>query len=242
MRCLLSPQYQHRKDIQLSLASHGYALDNGAYIHHKKRESFDNESFERMCIRYGKGADFVVIPDVVGDSEMTIYLAQYWVPRLKDLGFEKRLFFVWQDGMKAEDLHPFICDGINIFVGGTTSAKLENMDWISSMCEDWNVYCHIGRVNTKNRLHKCIRARASSFDGSAWSCFPHTFQYLEQLEKQPLLFPSRGHYPLLRSREERCLSLDINKESLVDWEMEMRKQETAGIGAPSKGHYSVLYT
>lgn len=59
-----------------------YALDNGAWTSHTRGEPFCDSSFLRALHDIGEAADFVVIPDVVGNAHATLVAADRWLPLL----------------------------------------------------------------------------------------------------------------------------------------------------------------
>lgn len=180
-RSIISPQYFNTR-LELPLALHGYALDNGAYIDFKKgKKTFDHDSYISMIIKWGSAADFIVIPDVVQNYNATRELSYKYIPILNSYGYGHKLMFVWQDNMPYEDLHQYICDGIGIFIGGSTEAKLNAIPIISEMCSYWNVPCHVGRVNSIKRIKYCIDHYCTSFDGSGWTKYPYMFAYLNDM-------------------------------------------------------------
>ena len=232
-RCIISPQY-YSKSLYLPLALHGYALDNGAFIHHKKGTQFDDSSYLEMVKKWGKGADFITIPDVVHNAVATIQLSYKWIPILRDLGFGHKLLFVWQDGMDYENLHQYICDGNGIFVGGSTTAKMEAIPKISWMCNHFGGWCHVGRVNTQNRVEYCIDYGCSSFDGSGWTQFPNTFTRIQNIEnnRQIKLVEIPKNTSLLVSPQERYKALNTTKEEVNSFWEKIQAVYTKGISLP----------
>ena len=62
-----------------------YALDNGAWTAHQEGMPFDADAFLRAVDLLGVGADWTVIPDVVGDRDGTLEALGRWLPRLAGL-------------------------------------------------------------------------------------------------------------------------------------------------------------
>ena len=54
-RCVISPQY-YSKALNLSLALHGYALDNGAFIDFKNNTMFGHDKFIECAEAIGPGS------------------------------------------------------------------------------------------------------------------------------------------------------------------------------------------
>lgn len=96
------------------------------------------EAYRATCL-------FVVAPDVVGDSAVTMLRWQEWQPQLT--GWP--LAFVCQNGQSPQDI-PLDCDVV--FIGGTTKWKLSES---ATACIRWaqaqGKGVHIGRVNWGKR-------------------------------------------------------------------------------------------
>ena len=181
MRSIITPMHwckaeNFNRNLALSLT--GYAIDNGAFLCEKYNLPFPTEDFIALCKEWGHGADWIAIPDVFGDGPETLKQLPKWIKTIRSVSPESRLLLVWQDGMTLEHIKPFLADGIGVFVGGTTEGKLSNMAWISKACNDFGVWCHIGRVNTKKRVRLCKEVKAHSFDGSGWSMFICTLRHI----------------------------------------------------------------
>ena len=152
----------------------GYAIDNGAWVYHKRGQEYNPEPFLQDVQRYGSEADFVVIPDVVEDKDKTLEMSEYWIDKLS----RYRLLFVAQDGVSVSELETFTKRGIGVFIGGSTDWKLSSIATISQLCRGYDVLCHVGRVNTMKRLRKCVFDGAHSFDGSGMARFQKTAELM----------------------------------------------------------------
>lgn len=146
-----------------------YALDNGAWTYFQKGLPFDEAAFERAVDLLGARAHFVVVPDAVGDWEMTRRMADRWLPRLQGVGL--RRLVVAQDGATPETLGPYLGWGVGAFVGGSDAWKEANAGWVCALAAERGAYSHVGRVNSKRRISICAAAGADSFDGSGPSRF-----------------------------------------------------------------------
>ena len=166
-RFLASPQYTRptKKTID-ALNVRGYALDNGAYLCHINGDRFDEAAFLRYCVRYGQYADWIAIPDVVCNASETLKNIPAYIEKIRQILPLSRLLLVWQDGMVMQDMIPYLKKRIGVFVGGSTDGKLSAMHWIADLCREYNVWCHVGRVNSVKRLAAVLSCRANSFDGS----------------------------------------------------------------------------
>jgi len=149
-----------------------YFVDNGAFYKWKRQERFSGwefRSFLRKVLEsYPFLPDFVVIPDVVADSEATVKSFLKWYPELKQLISIDRLAFVVQDGMEREEVvellskHPV---GY-LFVGGSLEWKLlTGRVWVE-VARELSIKCHIGRVGTPRRVTWAKVIGADSIDSS----------------------------------------------------------------------------
>ena len=167
-RFLCSPQYMiEAQSLQNALNRQGYALDNGAYLDYIKEKPFDDDRYIRFLHRYISGSDWVVLPDVVCNKSETLEKSYKYIDIIREIRADVKMLIVWQDGMTQEDIRPFLSMGIGVFVGGSTEGKLSNVNWIAEECRRYNVWCHVGRINTLIRLEKMYNAGVNSFDGSS---------------------------------------------------------------------------
>lgn len=108
-----------------------FAIDNGCYSAYARGVIWDCSTFMRLvhrCVTEGYTPDFIVIPDRVADAD-SLAFSEKWVPILKELAPDFRMYLPVQDGMKVEDVlafcsHHFVS---GLFVGGTTQWKIETM-------------------------------------------------------------------------------------------------------------------
>ena len=180
-RFLCSPQYmKSTESLLLGMQRQGYALDNGAYLDFVNNKDFCDNRFLLYCKKYLRYADWVVLPDVVCNKEQTIKKSYRYIDRLQEIEPSTKMLFVWQDGMRREDIEPFMKRGIGVFIGGSTEGKIKNMKWLSELCRDFSVWCHAGRVNTLKRLELCLSSNINSFDGSGIVRFLPTLELLSR--------------------------------------------------------------
>lgn len=146
-----------------------YAVDNGAWTSYARGEPFNSATFLRAVEALGALADWVVLPDVVGDAPATFRLAREWAPRLAAY----RRMLVLQDGVTGPDADAFRTEHPlhGVFVGGSSDWKDANLAWWSAWAHERGLMCHVGRVNTLARLRRCVEARVHSVDGSGVSRF-----------------------------------------------------------------------
>lgn len=146
-----------------------YALDNGAWTAHQRGESFSDSAFLRALTELGAAAEWVVVPDVVADAVATLAFAERWLPLLG----QHRPMLVLQDGMTPGEIDAWR-DGrglYGVFVGGSSGWKDATLAIWAGWARDRGLVCHVGRVNTLDRLRRCVEARVDSVDGSGVSRF-----------------------------------------------------------------------
>lgn len=162
-----------------------YALDNGAWPAFSQGRQWDQEAFEKAVDRYGAGADFIVIPDVVAGGAASLALSLEWLPRLARRGdiADVRLLIAVQNGISHSDVAGLLSDRVGIFVGGDTEWKLKTMIGWGQLARRQGAYVHIGRVNTARRIRLAAAAGANSFDGTSAILFPKTLPALEAARK-----------------------------------------------------------
>lgn len=159
-----------------------YALDNGAWTAHQRGEPFDGRKFSRALDLLGAGADWVVVPDVVGNAVATIEMTKQWIGRCRSS--TSLCLVAVQDGMFPQDVEPYLRDGCGIFVGGSTGWKLKTMALWGHLASEIPCWLHIGRVNTARRIAHCASVRATSFDGTSASRYAETLPLLDSARRQ----------------------------------------------------------
>jgi hypothetical protein len=161
-----------------------WAADNGAFA------GFDPAAFCRLLGRIAgqSGCKFVACPDVVGNADETARLFYIWQPIIKSLGLPVAL--VLQDGQEHVGIPWNMVDAL--FVGGSTKFKLGPV--AARMVREGKKrgkWCHMGRVNTRQRFRYAYELGCDSVDGSGFSKWPARIpmaeQWLEELERQPSL-------------------------------------------------------
>ena len=139
-----------------------FAMDNDAYQSFSNGTPYDFDAWHRFLDKVdktGRNPLWALVPDVVGNRELTLEQWPKYSPEVKQRGWLTALAV--QDGMSIEDAKQ--CNADVIFVGGTTGWK-------------WNtahVWCgnftrvHVGRVRMR-RLPHCRQIGAESCDGTGW--------------------------------------------------------------------------
>ena len=162
----------------------GYAIDNGAWsIFQAGREwgEADSVAFARLLERQGRGADWVVLPDIVGGGQRSLDLSLSWLHRIQGL----RLLAV-QDAMEVRQIRPLLSNTVGVFVGGSTEWKLQTAHQWIALAHEIGAYCHIGRVNTRRRIYQMLGA--DSFDGTSATRFSKNVPLLDGARRQVGLF------------------------------------------------------
>ena len=155
-----------------------YALDNGAFGAYQRGVPFDSASFRWAVERVGSGADWIAIPDSVGNAAETYKLAGEWFEFVTKYTFHP--LFVVQDEMQLKDVRRWVLRGCGLFVGGSTEFKLNTMEKWSRLAHDHGKRCHVGRVNSQKRIMLCAHAGVDSFDGSGVAQFPTKLARLQR--------------------------------------------------------------
>jgi len=163
-----------------------WALDNGAWFAHQRKEQWDEAAFCRMLDRNAEGADWVIAPDIVAGGKASLDLSISWIPRLAVYGLP--VLVAVQDGMIEDDIDQIVGHDVGIFVGGSTEWKLQTMRAWGALAKRRDCWMHVGRVNTARRIRMCQDAGAHSFDGSSPVQFPSTLQKLDFERKQKTLW------------------------------------------------------
>jgi len=176
-RLLLSP------DIHTLHDGFQYGLDNGAWGAHQSGRPWDADKFRELVLRYGADADWVIVPDVVGDSLASLARTKEWLPFCLD--HCPRVLVALQDGMAPRMVHPLPITGrIGFFVGGTTHWKLHTLPMWATLARTIGVWLHVGRVNTARRIRLCQSVGAHSFDGTSVTRYAVTLDELDEARRQ----------------------------------------------------------
>ena len=157
-----------------------YGIDNGAWWAYQNKRDWDPDLFLRAVDRIGGNADWVVVPDMVGDWARTAELAERWIPQLGGLP----LLVAVQDGAREEDVGRLCAGRHGIFLGGSTDYKEQNAEQWGRFAHRHGIHYHIGRVNTARRLYLARAAGAHSVDGSSATRFSITAEKIRHWERQ----------------------------------------------------------
>lgn len=166
-----------------------YALDNGAWTAYQRGSVFDADAFMRAVDLLGDKADWIVIPDKVGDSASTTQMLDHWWPRIAGAGL---LLFALQDGMSAASVQPLLRPGMGLFLGGSTEFKEQTAESWGVFARSHSLYFHMGRVNTSRRILLATGAGCDSCDGTSASRFSVTVPKLTAAAKQQSIWSLGG--------------------------------------------------
>ncbi len=179
-----------------------FAIDNGAWTAHAKREPWDLDAFRRCLERFcdveprAPYPEFIVAPDIVAGGLSSFARS---VTYLLDLERYIRcpILIPVQDGMTPELMRPWLDEWVGIFVGGSTAWKLATLPAWGRLARETDCYLHVGRVNSAKRIRLCADAGAHSFDGTAASRFALALPRLEAARaavsaQLPLTGPPEG--------------------------------------------------
>ena len=161
-----------------------YALDNGAWTAFQKGEPFDVPAFEKAVEWGGDGADWLILPDMVGGGLESLRFSMEWAPRLQGVC---PLLLAVQDGMEPEDVASIVGPEVGIAVGGTAEWKEQSLPAWGRLAAERGAYLHVLRVNTCRRIDMCRDAGAHSFDGSSVTRFVKTLPLLDGARRQQSL-------------------------------------------------------
>lgn len=162
-RLLVSPKNGHSK----VNGDFRYGVDNGAWWAYQNKQSFDSAAFERVLVKFGDRADWIVLPDIVAGGLASLAFSLSWVDRVQRHG--RLMLLPVQDGMAVGDVRPHLSERVGIFIGGGTEWKLAMMAAWGELAAEIGCYLHVGRVNTERRIALCAAAGADSFDGTSAS-------------------------------------------------------------------------
>ena len=150
-----------------------YACDNGVYeAWDKNRRGWDQEMHIAWLgmlnkIPSGNLPEWVLLPDAVGDWHRTVELAGLYLPTIRHRGLPVAIAL--QDGCDFEQVMDFVPGWV--FVAGSTEWKEANIAPACRFFHDRGIKVHVGRVNTRKRLHLCQLAGADSCDGTTLNKF-----------------------------------------------------------------------
>ena len=178
-RLLISATGVHRSE------GFPYAIDNGAWTAFQQGREFDSLAFRTLLESHGRGADWIVCPDVVADAVASLRMTERWLPEVSAVG--ARVLVAVQDGMAPDDVAPWVRGGCGVFLGGSTEWKLDRMQAWGDWCASEGAYYHVARVNTGRRIKMAQLSRAHSVDGTSATRFSVNIRRLSNCAAQTAL-------------------------------------------------------
>jgi hypothetical protein len=159
-----------------------YALDNGAWTAYTQGRPFDESKFVAALHKLGRDADWTVLPDIVAGGAASLATSLRWMRRCLDES--PRVLLAVQDGMRVSDVRPFLGERVGIFVGGSTTWKLQTLlDW-GHLGQCVPCWVHVGRVNSAQRIMACAVAGTTSFDGTSATRYAVTLPRMEAARRK----------------------------------------------------------
>ena len=158
-------------------------VDNSAYTEFRKDKYYGLINKIGDC-----PIQWITVPDVVGNAELTHILWRYWQPELEGLP----LAYVAQDGAERIALPwaSFRC----LFIGGTTEWKLSPAAaYLAEQAKRFGKLLHMGRVNSDKRLRYAFELGCDSVDGTGYQRYSKYhllkgLRYMHYLHSQQELF------------------------------------------------------
>lgn len=141
---------------------------------------FDVEAFEKAVALLGADADWIVVPDVVCNTEETLRMAREWIPKLS----QYYLLIAVQNGMTPDDVRHWLSPRIGIFLGGDSEWKEQTARMWGELAKERGCWFHVGRVNSARRIAICAEAGADSFDGTSASRYALSLPRLDRAVRQ----------------------------------------------------------
>lgn len=160
---LLSPRQFSRAD-DTAAAGIPWAADNDCF------QRLDTRAYLAMldAIKGLPGCLFVTVPDVVSDWEATRERWDTWRGALRQLNLPAA--FVIQDGQPSSRVPWSDMDAL--FIGGSTAYKLSaDAERLARRAKSIGLHVHMGRVNSRKRMHYARAIGCDSVDGTKYSRF-----------------------------------------------------------------------
>ena len=147
-----------------------YFLDNGAFRCWKKGVPFDEKVFFDLIdlsLKAKKQADFLVLPDKVGEGRKSLEFSSYYAEKLK--GISVPFALALQDGMEEKEVADFVRTyGVKVlFIGGTTEWKWRTAPAWKELSERLGVKVHLARVPSAKRVIQARKIGVHSIDTTA---------------------------------------------------------------------------
>jgi hypothetical protein len=168
IRLLVGPDQLDRR----SLPPLAWALDNGAWGAFRRGASWAPDVFRRALDRWGEGADWIVLPDIVADGRASLDLSLSWLDEVAAAG--RPVLLAVQDGMTAAVVRAHLGARVGIFVGGSTDWKWRTVSEWAALGREIGCHVHVGRVNSARRIRLCADLGVTSTDGTSPTLYADT--------------------------------------------------------------------
>jgi len=156
-----------------------YAIDNGAWAAYCNEVPWESGPWLQLLEEHADGADFVVLPDIVGGGEKSLELSVSWMGVV-----DCHVLIPVQDGMTEEMVEPLLSERVGVFVGGTTEFKEGTLAQWASLAHRCGSWCHVGRVNSVRRINMCTNSGVDSIDGTSPVRFRVTLPMIDAARRQ----------------------------------------------------------
>lgn len=174
-----------------------YVIDNGAWSQFQARikwldsrdgpppAEFDRDGFAQLVEKWGAGADWTALPDIVAGGVRSLAFSLDWLPWV--LSKTQRALLPVQDGIDPHHVRHLLGPQLGIFLGGSTEWKLLTMGAWGDLAKARGCHYHVARVNTADRIRRCQVAGAHSFDGTSVTLFSKTLGPLDGCRRQGVI-------------------------------------------------------
>lgn len=142
-----------------------WAMDNSAFV------GFNATKFNALLHKYREYQSlclWAVAPDVVGNATATRSQFDLWQPIIAGFGY--KVAFVAQNGIEHTEIPwpKFSC----LFIGGDTAFKLgTQVVALIREAKAQGKWVHMGRVNSKKRVHYALTIGCDSVDGTGMAMY-----------------------------------------------------------------------
>lgn len=161
-----------------------WAVDNGAWGCFTQGKEWDHGRFLAVLDRWGRDADWCVVPDIVAGGLESLALSEEWLPTV--LGHCELALIAVQDGMSSDDVRPLLGPSVGIFVGGSTEWKWRTVPTWAQLAAEVGCHLHVGRVNSARRIRWCASLGVDSVDGTSCSVWSSTAPRIGNAARMPV--------------------------------------------------------
>lgn len=160
------------------------AADNACF---NNPEAYTDARYEKLLHKMPRNRTlFATAPDVLGDHKATIERSIPMLRRIRFLGLKSA--FVAQNGWSEDDTPWDELDAI--FIGGSTDFKFRDGRDAVVAAKKHRKWCHMGRVNSLDRLRGAVGIGCDSADGTHLKFgpdknWPKLKYWLDHITEQP---------------------------------------------------------